>query len=105
MSVAPGPLPDVLQPLTVRRPWWRARLRAALGSRSGGSRSPTTTTTPCPAGVADQLLQLILDQLAVLGADVDLVVVPVESELDILDALGLVLVQVTGHDDLYFLCH
>ncbi len=55
--------------------------------------------------MADQLLQLILDQLAVLRADVDLVVVPVESELDRLDALGLVLVQVTGHDHLYFLCH
>lgn len=92
---ARGSSPTPGCPSAARAPTPRCRpgLGAALGPRSGSRRSPTPTATPCPAGVADQILQLILDLLAVLGAHVHLVVVTVESELDGLDPLGLVLVQ------------
>ncbi len=80
----------------------RSRSDAPVSARTGRCARPSVGKPsiadphghPCPAGVADQILQLILDLLAVLGAHVHLVVVTVESELDGLDPLGLVLVQV-----------
>ncbi len=106
MAMTPRPLADRLEAVAVRR---RALLggglRPAFGSRSRRWRPLPATTASGSSRSADQLLQLIVDLLAVLGAQVEFLVAPVEAETDRLDTLGVVVVQVARHDHLYLLRH